>query len=301
MSGRLKDKVAIVTGSGQGIGRAVAVAMAREGARVVTNNRKPGTPGGDAETTASEIRDMGGQAVPFFGDISDFEEARKLIQTAVDNLGRVDILANNAGVGAANMVWDMTEEEWDEVINVSLKGSFNCMRHASGLMVQQKWGRIINTTSIAWLGTAGRCSYNAAKSGIVGLTRGVAREVGGYGVTCNAYVPWAATRLSASPEAKAIYKKRYEMGVWTREQYEAAMNMSGPETVAPLLVYLCTDEAADINGQVFDVSGNSVAIYSEPVKKKSILKEEGLWTIEELIELVPEVLLEGYKNPAPVK
>jgi len=301
MSGRLKDKVAIVTGSGQGIGRAVAVAMAREGARVVTNNRKPGTPGGDAETTASEIRDMGGQAVPFFGDISDFEEARKLIQTAVDNLGRVDILANNAGVGAANMVWDMTEEEWDEVINVSLKGSFNCMRHASGLMVQQKWGRIINTTSIAWLGTAGRCSYNAAKSGIVGLTRGVAREVGGYGVTCNAYVPWAATRLSASPEAKAIYKKRYEMGVWTREQYEAAMNMSGPETVAPLLVYLCTDEAADINGQVFDVSGNSVAIYSEPVKKKSILKEEGLWTIEELIELVPGVLLEGYKNPAPAK
>jgi len=168
-------------------------------------------------------------------------------------------------------------------------------------MVQQKWGRMINTTSIAWLGTAGRSNYNAAKAGVVGLTRGVAREVGGYGVTCNAYAPWAATRMTANLEAKALYKKRYEMGVWTREQYEAAMNMPEPEIVAPLLVYLCTDEAADINGQVFDVFENSIAIYSEPAKEKAIHKEKGLWTIEELIELVPEVLLEEYKNPAPAK
>lgn len=299
MGDKLKDKVAIITGSGQGIGRAVAIAMAMEGARIVTNNRKPGTPGGDAETTAREIRENGGQAVPCFADVANFEEARRLVQTAVDSFGKVDILVNNAGTATANMVWEMTEEQWDQVVNSSLKGSFNCMRHATGLMVKQRWGRVINTSSIAWLGTAGRCSYNAAKAGVVGLTRGVAREVGAYGVTCNAYTPSAASRITRSAEAIAVYKKRYEMGVWNKEMYEWAMNPPSPETVAPLLIYLCTDEAADINGQVFSASGNLISMYSEPEKKRTIGKEEGLWTVDELIKLVPKVLLEGYKNPAP--
>ncbi len=299
MGNILKDRVAIVTGSGQGIGQAIAVAMAQEGARVVTNSRKPGTPGGDADTTANQIKTSGGQAVPFFCDVSKFDAAQKLVQKAVDSFGNVDILVNNAGVGSANLIWDMTEAEWDSVINVCLKGSFNCIRHASGLMVKQKWGRIINTTSVAWLGTAGRCSYNAAKAGVVGLTRGVAREVGGYGVTCNAYVPWAETRLSASPEALAVYKLRYETGVWTKEQYEAATHMPDPKKIPPFLVYLCADEAADINGQVFDIYGGNISIYSEPTKKKTIVKEKGLWTVAELNKLVPRVLLDGYKNPAP--
>ena len=136
MSGRLPDKAAIVTGSGQGIGRAITVAMAKEGARVVTNNRRSRTSGGDAETTAREIRNMGGQAVSFFGDISDFEEARKLIQTAVDNFGRVDILVNNAGIATISKVWNTTKKEWDQVVNSFLKGSFNCIRHSCGLMIQ---------------------------------------------------------------------------------------------------------------------------------------------------------------------
>ncbi len=299
MDGRLKDKVAIVTGSGQGIGGAIAVALAKEGAKVVTNNRSRGTSGGDAETTAKQITDMGGQAVSFFGSISDFEVANKLIQTAVDKFGRLDILVNNAGADQPHMVWNMTEEEWDICVDSFLKGSFNCTRFACGVMREQKWGRIINTTSTAWLGTVGHCNYGAAKAGIVGLTRAIAREMGRYGVTCNAYAPTAGTRFTLSEEIVAGFKKRYEAGLLTKERYEELTNPPSPETVTPFLIYLCTDQATDINGQVFDVTGGSIAIYSEPVKKKAIDKKEGLWTVEELIELVPKVLLEGYKNPAP--
>jgi len=299
MGDRLKNRVAIVTGSGQGIGKAIAVALAKEGAKVVTNNRRPGTSGGDAETTAKEIKALGGEAMPFFGSISDFNEAQKLIQTALDNFSRVDILVNNAGADAPKMVWNMSEEDWDRCVDSFLKGSFNCIRHASGVMREQKWGRIINTTSTAWLGTVGHCNYGAAKAGLVGLTRAVAREMGRYGVTCNAYAPTAATRFTLSEDIVAGFKKRYEAGLMTKERYEELTNPPGPETAAPFVVYLCTDEAANINGQVFDVTGGNIAIYSEPVKKKSIDKPEGLWTVEELIELVPKVLLEGYVNPAP--
>ncbi len=301
MADRLMGKVAIVTGSGQGIGKTIAVALAKEGARVVTNNRRPGTSGGDAETAAKEIIDLGGQAIPFFGSVSDFDVAQKLMQTAVDNFGRLDIVVNNAGADAPRMVWSMTEEEWDRSVDSFLKGSFNCIRHAAGFMREQRWGRIIDTTSTAWLGTVGHCNYGAAKAGIVGLTRAVARELGRYGVTCNAYAPTAATRFTLADDVVAGFRKRYEAGLMTKERFEELTNPPSPETVSPFIIYLCTDAAADINGQVFDVTGGSIALYSEPVKKNSILKEEGLWTVEELIELVPKVLLEGYKNPAPAE
>lgn len=298
MSGRLKDRVAVVTGSGQGIGKAIALAMAKEGARVVTNNRRPGTAGGDAETTAREIIDMGGQAVPFFCDVSNFDDARKLVQTAVDSFGRLDILINNAGAVTTNAVWNITEEEWDQVVNSSLKSSFNCIRHSCGLMMQQGWGRIVNTTSAIRLGMAERSHYGAAKAGVVGLTKGVARELGSYGITCNAYAPLAATRLTVNPVRIAVYQKRYERGIYTREQYEAMLNLPGPETVISLPVYLCTDEAANINGQVFHVYRGGIAIYSELETKRSIVKQEGSWSVDELIGLVPKILLEGDKHPA---
>ena len=151
MGFKLKERVAIVTGSGQGIGRAIAIALANEGAKVVTNNRRPGTPGGDAETTAKQIIDQGNEAIPFFGDIADFNIAQKLIQTAIEKFGRLDILVNNAGTPKLlTRLWELTEEDWDICIDSFLKGTFNCTRHATSIMKQQKWGRIINTTSISW-------------------------------------------------------------------------------------------------------------------------------------------------------
>lgn len=298
----LKGKVAVITGSGQGIGRAIAIAMAEEGARVVTNNRRAGNPYGDAETTAKEIKDMGGQAVPFFGDISKFDVAEKLIQTAVDNFSRLDILVNNAIVYRSNPVWEMTEEDWDSCLDVSLKGSFNCTRHACVLMKEQKWGRILNATSGSWLGTFEFCNYGAAKAGIVGLTRSVARDMARFGVTCNAYAPSAATPDTLSESTRARWKRRYEAGITTKEQYESSFNLPAPETVPPLLLYLCTGEAANINGQVFYIRGGRIALYSEPKAENPIVKEKGLWTVDELVDLVPKVVLKGYKNPVrPVK
>jgi len=294
----LTNKVAVVTGSGQGIGKAIAIELARQGAMVVTNSRKPGTKGGDAESTAYEIMDMHGKAMAFYGSVSDFASAGKLVQAAVDRFGRLDILVNNAGSDAPHMIWNMTEEEWDLSLDSYLKGTFNTCRFACALMREQKWGRIINTTSTAWLGTVGHCNYGAAKAGVVGLTRSLAREMGRYGVTCNAYAPTASTRFSASEEIQAGFKKRFESGLMTKERFEELTNLPSPETVAPFIVYLCTDAAADINGQVFDVTGNNIALYSEPVKKKTITKQTGIWTVEELAQQMPQ-LLEGYRNPAP--
>ncbi|MBI2979345.1 MAG: SDR family NAD(P)-dependent oxidoreductase [Chloroflexi bacterium] len=304
MDGLLKDKVAVITGSGRGIGRAIAIAMAMEGVRVITNDLPPASRDpvayvDNAETTAREIRERGGQAEPFSGSISDFSIAQQLIQTAIDKFGRLDILVNNGGADAPRMVWNMTEEDWDKCVDSFLKGSFNCTKHACIIMREQRWGRIINTTSTAWLGAVGHCNYGAAKAGVVGLTRNVAREMGRYGVTCNAYAPTAATPFTVNEEVVAGFKKRYEAGLITRERFEELTNPPPPETVTPFICYLCTDEAADINGQVFDVTGNNIAIYSEPVKAKVIQKKEGLWLIDELIKQVPEVLLEGYQNPAP--
>ena len=143
----LENRVAIVTGSGQGIGRAIATAMAKEGAKVVTNNRKPGTCGGDAETTAKEIMDMGGQAVPFFGDISRWEVAHQLAQIALDSFGRLDILVNNAGLMRENLFKDATEEDFDVLVATHLKGQFNCIKAALPHMMAQEYGRIINISS----------------------------------------------------------------------------------------------------------------------------------------------------------
>jgi 3-oxoacyl-[acyl-carrier protein] reductase len=300
MAGKLTGKVALVTGSGQGIGKAVAMALAAEGAKVVTNNRKAGTQGGDAATVASEIKAAGGEAVPFFGSVSDFKEAQQAIQTAVKSFGSIDIVVNNAGSDAPKMVWNMSEEEWDMSINSYLKSSFNCIRHATPLMREQKWGRIINTTSTAWLGAVGHCNYSAAKAGIVGLTRAVAREVGRYGITCNAYAPTAGTRFTLSEDVKAGFQKRLDSGLITRERYEELMHPPGPETVAPFVVYLCTAEAANINGQVFDVTYPNISIYSESARARTITQEKGkLLNVDELISMVPQALLEGYKNPAP--
>ncbi len=297
--GVLEGKVAVVTGSGQGIGKAIAVAMAGEGAKVITNNRRPGTEGGDAETTAKEIRDAGGEAVAVFADIAKFDDAQRLIQAAVDNFGKVDILANCAGADAPRMIWNMSEEEWDRCIDSFLKGTFNCTRFAAALMREQRGGRIINMSSDAWLGTVGHANYGAAKAGIVGFTRAVARELGRYGITCNALCPEAATRFTLAPEVVAGFKKRYESGLITRERLDELLGVPPPEYVAPIVIYLASDRSGDINGQVLRASGGEITLFSEPIRMKSIFKSEGIWSQEELADLIPGTLAAGLVNPAP--
>lgn len=302
MANILNKRVAVITGSGQGIGRAIAIAMAREGARVITNSRSPGTPGGDAATTAREIDDLGGQARAVFCDVSKYEQAQHLVQNAVSHFGRIDILVNNAIVYVNLPIWEMTEGDWDKCLDTGLKGVFNCTRHASTFMKDQEWGRIVSVTSVSALGSYAFSAYGAAKAGIVGLTRCLATDLGKYGVTCNAFAPSASTRWSARSLAmEERWRERYEAGSMTREQYLAKINVASPspETVPPLVVYLCSEQAADINGQVFRINGGRIAVFSEPAERNPIEKKDSIWSVEELSSLVPGVVLKGYKNRNP--
>lgn len=295
----LKDRVALITGSSQGIGKAIAIEMAGEGAKVITNNRKPGAEGGDAETTAREINDAGGQAIPLYADIARFDEAKRLVQAGVDNFGRLDILVTCAGADAPRMIWNMSEDEWDRCLDSYLKGTFNCVRHACGFMRQQRWGRIVLMTSEAFLGTVGHANYGAAKGGIVGLARSVARELGRYNVTCNALAPEAGTRFTLAPAVVEGFKKRHEAGLISRERLDELLGVPPPEYLSPFVAYLASERAANINGQVFRAAGGEISLYSEPVRMKTICKGEGKWTQAELAEVIPKTLAAGLVNPAP--
>ena len=306
MGERLKGRSAVVTGAGRGIGREIALALAAEGAGVVVVD--PGVSRGGtssdvapADEVVAEIKKKGGKAIANHNSVADFKAAEGIINSCVESFGRIDILVNCAGVLRERMVWNLPEEDWDIVIAVHLKGTFNCSRHAAGVMRGQRYGRIINVTSDAWRGTVGQSNYGAAKGGIVSFTRSIARELGRYGITCNAIAPMAATRMTLTEEVKAGWQKRYEAGLITKEHLDELLNMPGPEYIAPIVVYLASDEAANINGQVFHIEKGRVAIYSEPVEARAIYKTEarGMWTFDDLEEDVPKTLLVGYTNPAP--
>ena len=197
--GALEDKVAVITGAGRGIGRSIALMMAEEGAKVVVNDPGVGPDGagtddGPADQVLAEITKAGGTAAANHDTVATADGGEAIIKTAVDKFGRIDILVNNAGILRDRMIFNMSEDEWDTVIAVHLKGHFNCTKPASVLMRQQRYGRIINYSSESGLwGNAGQANYGAAKSEIAGFTRVVARELGRYGVTCNALAPPAAT------------------------------------------------------------------------------------------------------------
>jgi len=328
MSGQLlKDKVAIVTGSGQGIGRAIAIGMAREGAKVVTNNRKRGSTGhaimgedlvnsldpdkkewfskeldeisGDAETTARIITELGGEAVPFFGDISDFKTAAELARTAVEAYGRIDILINAAGTFGFSSIWEISEETWDRVTGTKPKGYFNTIRHAAPYMMRQGWGRILNCTSRAFNGDVIKhAEYCTANAGVNGLTKAAAKELRQYGITCNAFAPWAKTRASYELDTYDVAVSA-ENSPWLDRRLAKKLDTTpAPDDVVPFLVFLCTEAAATISGSVFFVGGNDVSLYSEMAPERTITKSGEPWTVQELMSQAPRGLFAGYKSPA---
>ena len=297
---RLEGKVAVITGSGRGIGRAVATLMAEEGARVIINDLGGAADGTGADKVPADevvaaIKKMGGEAVVNYDSVATAQGGENIIQTAIEHFGRIDILVNNAGILRDRMIFNMTEEEWDAVIKVHLYGHFYCTKPASVLMRQQRSGRIINISSQAGLATTmGQVNYAAAKEGIVGFTRMVAKDLGKYGITCNAIRPRAGTRLTLSPELRAAWERA---GRWDTIK---AVETQAPEDVAPFVVYLASDEAANINGRTFLVGGGLIGLYSEPVTERTIWKEDR-WTLDELSIIVPSILTKDLVNPAPLQ
>ena len=260
--GTLDGRVAIVTGAGRGIGRSVASLLASEGAAVVVNDigaalDGSGSDAGPAQQAVDEITAAGGRAVASDADISDHAAAEALVKTAISAFGRLDVLVNVAGILRDRMVFNMTEQGWDDVIRVHLKGTFNTTKFASAywrsLRDESAQNRIINFTSVSGLhGAPGQPNYAAAKMGIVGLTYSSAHSLAKYGVTVNAISPAAATRMTESVP-----------GDRRRARTESADERS-PDNVAPVVAYLASERSGWINGRIVHSSGYEVSLYSDP-------------------------------------
>jgi NAD(P)-dependent dehydrogenase (short-subunit alcohol dehydrogenase family) len=297
MGNKLKGKIAIVTGAGGGIGRGEALALASEGAKVVVNDLGGAVDGTGsskraADLVVNEIKNAGGEAVANYDSVTTAEGGENIIKTAIDAFGRLDILVNNAGILRDRMIFNMSPEEWDAVIKVHLYGHFNTIRPACVLFRQQRSGRIINTASLSGLGNRGQANYSAAKEGIVGFTRTIALDMGKYGVTCNAIRPNAGTRMTMSDDMKQAWERA------GRGEIIRYMESMKPEDIAPLVVWLASDDAAHVNGRTFFAETGRIGLFPEPVQEKMILKQGG-FTIDELFSMMPRTLAQGLINPAP--
>ena len=305
MADILQGKVAIVTGAGRGVGRGVARLMAQEGASVVVvdpgvNVDGSGFDASFAEQVASEIRSEGGTAAACTESVATLEGGEKIVQSAIDSFGKLDIVVTCAGILRDRMVFNMTEQEWDDVISVHLKGTFTVVKHACILFRQQRSGRIITFSSQSGLvGNSGQANYGAAKSGIAGFTKVVARDMGRYGITANSIAPRAATRMiGAIPESANEIRAR---GGVSGLSEEGELEQLDPDDIAPFVAYLASDYASNINGQTFLVWGGEVSLMSQPRPERSIYNPDGHWPTEELAPLAAGYLTKDIPNPAPVQ
>jgi len=248
---KLKDKVAVVTGAGRGLGKAYAIALGKEGARVVVNDVVLDS----TKAVVDQIKTTGGEAIADGNDVSKWESGKEIIETAIKTWGKIDILINNAAILRDRTIWNMTEEEWDSVVNVCLKGTFICSHFAVPYMRKQGWGRIINVTSASGLnGFFGQSNYSAAKAGIVGLTKTMAKELGKYGIRVNCISPRALTPQLLTPEVmKNLNIKPGDKEADTPST--AIGKIRSPEAVAPMIIFLASDEADYMTGQIIGMDG----------------------------------------------
>ena len=277
MTQKLKDRSAVVTGGGDGIGKEVALAMAAEGAKVVINDIDKSA----ADKLVEAIKEAGGTAVANYDSVATMEGGESIIKTATGNFGRIDILVNCAGNFKALPTLDVTEDIWDSIITVHLKGHFSCSKAAIKEMLKQKHGRIINISSRAAAFGPASLPYSAAKAGILGMTSMLSSELKDEGITVNVILPSAHTKL-------------FSGGVPNIGDNMPVMLDRGPEYVAPIIVYLATDEAGGINGRYIYASGGDICIYAHPFQLPGeahmFTRKMGKWTVAELSEVIPPLL-----------
>lgn len=285
MAGRLAGKTAIITGAGRGIGREVALLFAQEGCKVLVNDLGTSVGGEGADTspaaqTVADIQAAGGEAVAHYGDVADLDAAEDMVRTVLDRWGQLDILVNVAGILRDRMVFNMTEEEWDAVVRVHMKGTFATTKFASLYWRQSRnGGRLINFTSGSGLfGAPGQPNYAAAKMGIWGFTLSCARALGRYGVTANSIAPGAATRMTDT-----VPTERSAQGA-NRVVSDAAKGTErDPANIAPPLVYLASDAGGWITGRCFGIAGYRITLYSN-IAPQVVLQGAKMWTVDELFE-----------------
>ncbi len=293
----LDGKTAIITGAGRGIGMEVAYLLAKEGAIVTVNDPGVGRGGEDegetpAEEVVAQIKADGGQAEANTDSVADYAAPGRMIQKVVDDHGKIDIIVNSAGLLRERMIWNMTEDDFDMVINVHLKGHWNMCHHAIKHMRGLGGGRIVNFSSDAFKGSVGQCNYSAAKAGIIGLTRSIAKETSRYGITANAICPSADTRMTINDAVIANRKRKLEDGLISQEEFNRASRPRGPEYIAPMVGYLCTDAAWDVNGHVFHVERNRIHSYYYGEERKALhIGGDGMFTMDDLLRDIPSTLM----------
>ena len=296
---RLEGKVAVVTGAGRGIGRGIARVLAAEGAAVVVNDvgaalDGSGLDASPAHQVVEEIAELGGRAVACLDSVSTVGGGRNIVQKALDEFGRLDIVVTAAGILRDRMIFNMTEVEWDDVIAVHLKGTFSVVQPATQIFREQNGGRIIMFSSVSGLyGQSGQSNYGAAKDAIAGLTRVLSNELSRRGVTVNAISPGANTRMTASVPQST---RSLRAGAFPPPP-EGAITRD-PDDVAPMVAWLSSDAASDVTGQLVHCAGNQVSVMNHPQPVRSISKD-GRWTVEEIAGVFPETIGFEIANPAP--
>ena len=291
---KLQGKIAIVTGAGGGIGSGVAELMAKQGALVIVNDAGSnldgtGTSTKSADLVVERIKQQGGVAIANYDSIDNFTSCGRIIRSALNEFGAVDIICHTAGILRDRMIFNMTEDEWDKVLEVHLNGAFNIIKNALPHMINQRYGRIVLLASISGLRSSGQANYASAKEAIVGIARSSALELIKYGITVNAVYPGGYTRMVASIPNSSKSVSQDLRGVSKILGNTMPEESLDPYNNAAKIVYLCTENASNISGQVIETQGWDMSLYSSRIPTRHIYSNKE-WTIEEIERLLPPSL-----------